>query len=111
MLSPRRFPDSITRKREAPGDYDNDGEYVAGAVTETTLRASVQPLTLEDVDSVDGSRLVNRCKVYVPLPDALRAAADDANADRVVVDGVAFVVEESMSWRRSHTKAVLLRET
>ena len=67
-------------------------------------------MTLEDVDSVGGARLVNRQKVYIPRPDALRAASDRANADRVVIDGTEYVVEESQSWR-SHTKAVLLRET
>ena len=110
-LSLRRFPDSITRRREAPGRRDDTGEFQPGAVTETELRASVQPITLEDVDSVSGAMLRNRRKVFVPVPDALRAASETASADHVVIDGIAFVVEESMSWRRHHTRAIVLRET
>ena len=43
-LSLRRFPDRIVRRREAPGDRNNAGEFVPGAITEIELRASVQPL-------------------------------------------------------------------
>ncbi|MDE0052601.1 MAG: hypothetical protein OXO52_22695 [Rhodospirillales bacterium] len=74
-FAPRRFPDTITRKRTAPGGYER-GQYVEGAVTETTLRASVQPLAIEDSDFVGGAQLVERLKVYVPQLDALLAAFD-----------------------------------
>lgn len=110
MLSLRRFPDTITRWRHASGQYNGDGEYEPGPLTETELRASVQPVTLQDIDSEAGARLQERRKVYVPLPDALRAASDDAVADRVLIGGVAFVVEDSMSWRH-HTHAIVLRSS
>lgn len=106
----RRFPDTIIRRRQAPGAYNSAGEWTPGAVTETELRASVQPLALEDTDLVAGADLTERRKVYVPEADALRAAADDAMADEVEVDGVRFVVEESRSWPGSpHTRATILR--
>jgi len=109
-FSVRRFPDTITRKRQAPGTRNQYGEFVPGVVTETALRASVQPLGLEDEDVVEGSRLLDRLKVYVPQPDALLAAFGDRQADKVDVDGgVDFVVEQSKSWRGSHTRAILLR--
>ena len=109
--SPRRFPDKITRRRQAPGATNSFGEFQPGATTEVTFAASVQPLKLEDSDLAGGVSLVERWVVFVPEPDALRAAFEDRNADTVIVFGTTFVVEESRSWPGSHSRAVLLRET
>ena len=65
-LALRRFPDRITRRRHGPGDCNSAGEYVKGMVEEVELAASVQPLSVEDVDVVGGARLSERLKVYVP---------------------------------------------
>ena len=110
-LSARRFPDTITRRRQAPGSRNSFGEYVQGAVTETDFPASVQPIALEDVDAPEGQRLLRRLKVYVPEGNALAAAVDESEADRALVDGIEYTVETSQTWRGSHTEAVLLRET
>ncbi len=111
-LAARRFPDTITRRRRAPGERNGLGEWVPGAVTETDLRASVQPLKLEDADLEGGVRLQERLKVYIPQPHALIAAFGDREADRVLVDGAEYVTESSSTWigNSAHTKAVLLRE-
>ncbi|MDE0387834.1 MAG: hypothetical protein OXI75_03950 [Rhodospirillales bacterium] len=81
------FADTITRRRSAPGMRVR-GKYVEGAAMETTLRASVQSLALEDSDFVGGAQLIERLKVYVPQPDALLAAFDaclpDADPGRAV---------------------------
>ena len=108
-LSARRFPHSITRKRQAPGDYNDFGEFEPGSVQETVLRANVQPVSLEEKDAAEGDRLDQRLRVYVPQPDALIAAFEDRQADAVLVDGVEYTVERSRSWRGSHTRATLLR--
>lgn len=112
-IAARRFPDSIVRRRRTAGYFDNVGRPVEGTVTETTHRASVQPLALEDVDLLGGGgvQAVERLKCYIPEPDALSAAFQDNEADEVVLDGRTFVVEEVRSWRGSHTRATLLRET
>ena len=99
----------ITRRREEPGSYIA-GVWTPGAVTDEVLLASVQPLVLEDSDFVGGAQLSDRRKVFAQGASALVAAFDGANADRVLIDGVDFVVEESMSWP-DHTEAVVLRET
>lgn len=109
-MRPGRFPDTIIRLREAPGERNQFGEWEPGAVAEIKFRASVQPIKLEDVDAVEGSRLVHRRKVYIPTPNALAAAHDDAGGDRVRVDGVEFAVESSESWP-DHTKAIIVRTT
>ena len=111
MLSARRFPDTITRRRQGPGGFNQYGEFEPGAVQETEFKASIQPLKLEDLDTTGGARVSHRLKVYIPEPGALAAAFGDAEADQVLVDGLEYVVEESKTWRGSHTRAVLLRET
>ncbi len=147
-VSQRRFPDLITRRRTLPGTFNEFGEFVDGAIRETELRASVQPLSIEDKDFVGGAQLQARLKVFVPSGPvetiiesdtltwggqpldwgsaplswgrivqnespgvALQATFEDSTADRVAVDGAEYVVEESRNWPRSHTRAILLRET
>ena len=107
--SPRRFPDKIRRRRQEPGTTNAFGEFVPGTVTEVEFAASVQPLKLEDSDLTGGVSLVERWKVFVPEPDALRAAFEDRSADTVIVFGTTFVVEESRSWPSGHTRATLSR--
>ena len=110
-LAPRRFPDRITRRRQAPGETNVFGEFVPGAITEVEFAASVQPLALEDSDLTGGASLVERLKVFVPAAGALGAAFEDREADEVTYNGVTYVVEESRSWPGSHTRATVLRET
>ena len=112
-LSYRRFPDTIIRRRRSPVGYTAFGDRVDNAyMVETELRASVQPVEIEDCDLVGGARLVERLKVHVPASSGdLRAAADDlGEADNVVYKGKVYVVEESRTWP-TFTRAVLLRES
>ena len=107
-LAVRRFPDRIVRRRPRPGDRDHNGEWVPGAVQEVELRASVQPVRLEDFDEASGLRLEDTRRVYVPAPGALVAARDQNVADDVVIDGDVYRVQNSESWR-GHTRALLVR--
>ena len=108
---PRRFPHRITRRRQGPGSTNSFGEFEPGTVTEKEFPANVQPLALDDADTVGGVSLVERWIAFVPSANALRAAFEDREADHVLAFGTDFVVEESRSWPGSHTRAVLLRET
>lgn len=110
-LSIRRFPQTITRRRQAPGVFDSFGEFQPGATTETDFRASVQPLSIEDKDLEEGARLSEKMKVYLPNENALLAAFDDRGADRVVYNGIEYIVEESRSWPGGHTRATIIRES
>ena len=111
-FAPRRFPHTITRRRQEPGERNRAGEYVPGPVIETEFAASVQPQDLEAVNiSGEGGRLVERLNVFVPEPDALAAAHRDRLADHVLWNGRDYVVEESRSWPSGHTRATLLDET
>ena len=87
------------------------GESEPGPVTRTELPASLQPVANEDLDLVEGNRLLERWTAYVPEPEALMAAREFAAADMVTVHGRGdFVVERSFLWP-TYTKAVLLRQT
>ena len=110
-LALRRFPETIMRLRTASAGRNSAGEYIEGAIVEAELRASVQPIALTDADVTGGVSLVERFKVYVPEPGALRAAFDDSIADRVLWDGETYTVVESRSWAGSHTRATVLRAT
>ena len=110
-LAVRRFPDEIRRLRASASSQDDYGRRIDPTVMEETFRASVQPISLEDVNFEGGSQLKDRMVCYVPEPDALLAARDDAEADRVLLEsGREYVVASSESWP-GHTKAVLLSET
>lgn len=104
----RRFPETITRRREGPGERNQFGEWTPGAMSEKKFQASVQPLGLEDRDLIEGARLVHRLKVFIPEPGALVAVFDDAKGDRVAYGGAEYIVQESESWP-DHTKATLVR--
>ena len=105
-LSPRRFPEVVTRIRSAPPVYDDaSGDYLPGPVTETTLRASVQPVDLLDVPGEDGLQLTERLTVYVPQSGALLGAQDWAVADRIRYGGAVYEVQRSVSWPVRYTRA------
>ena len=105
-LSLRRFPDTITRIRKT-------GRRVGGLwqddpPVETTHRASVQPISLEDEVEREGARLVERVTVFVPEKDVLRAADDEQPADEVRWFNREYKVERSEDWG-VYTQAILLR--
>ena len=104
-LAARRFPQTITRRRRGPGTVNQFGEFVEGAITETELRASVQPLTVDDVPTGGGVSLQSRFVVFVRGADSLRAT------DAIVVDGVTYQVDAVQPWRGSHCRAEVIEET
>ena len=69
-----------------------------------TLLHNGNPLTLH------GSPLTLFAGFETMDADALAAAFEAAGADRVIIDGVEFVVESSQNWR-SYSRATILRET
>ena len=79
-LALRRFPDSVVRRRQAAGAFNEYGEFKLGTVVETIFPARVQPLSLEDADFAGGVSLVERLKVYVPQGVARNRGVADALA-------------------------------
>ena len=127
------------------------GEFVPGAVVAAILPARVEPISIEDLNAPEGSRLTDRARVYVPTgieirptgpiagfftwnddvllwngdrfgwgrqdvidtgdSNPLAAAFAMGEADTVEFASMVYEVVESQLWNRSHTRAVLLRET
>ncbi len=110
-LSLRRFPDTITRIRTSGRRVD--GLWQNDLPQESQHRCSVQPVELESEPEREGDRVVERVKVFVPEPDALRAANDTGPADEVRWFNRMYMVEHSEDWgngpRQRYTQAVLLR--
>ena len=73
----RRFPREIIRRRQGPGRTNEFGEFEPGPVVRTALPASIQPVTLEDVDTEGGVQLSERVKVFVPVGIERRIGAGD----------------------------------
>ena len=109
-LSPRRFPDTVTRLRAGPATYDNVAdEHLPGPVVETTLRASVQAVNLADLPDEAGLQLTERLTVYVGHSGALLGAQDTGVADRIRYGGAVYEVETSVSWPGRYTRADVIR--
>ena len=70
-LALRRFPNEVVRRRQAPGGFNQFGEFEPGPLVETIFPARVLPLSLEDSDFVGGTSLLE------PFED-FRAARDRA---------------------------------
>ena len=111
VLDPRRFPHSITRRRESGSFINQFGEVEQGTVTDTPLTANVQPLSLADDEFEGGGQVQERIKAFLPEADSLVAAFEDSKADKVLWGGKTYIVEESRSWPGGHCRATLLRET
>ena len=77
-------------------------EVVAAATA--TLRLRGLELTLR------GAPLTLNAGAEIMDRHALAAALAEAGADKVIIEGTVFVVEETRTWRR-FTRATLLRET
>ena len=112
-LSARRFPDTIIRRREMPGDYNSYGEWVSGPALHQDMQASVQPVSLEDENELGGEQLAERWIVFVlPAADGttLRGAFDNAKADQVLWQGNLYNVVSSKNWP-NYTRAIIGRNT
>lgn len=116
-LRPQLFPHQIERRRERAGYRNEHGEFVPGTVETVTLRASVQPVELEDIEAEGGNRLTERIKVFVAEENALRPAFEDARGDEFRVArlegyaGKTYRVEQSRLWPGGYTRVIAIRET
>ena len=111
-LAPRRFPETITRRRQSAGGSQQRGRVGPGSRDRDRtcrFRPTARPGGLRH----RRRRVFGRADqgLHPGAEYALAAAFDDGEADRVIYGGREFVVEESRSWPGSHTRATLLRET
>ncbi|WP_448510322.1 hypothetical protein [Immundisolibacter sp.] len=87
-----RFGRSVTLKSYAAGSYVN-GFWVEGALTTSTITASVQPLTpRETLLLPEGDRQREWLKLYSTYQFKVQKDGTMNQSDRIVVDGKEYFV-------------------
>ena len=111
------FRSPITLRRPSAGSYVN-GIWVEGSYTDSTITASIQPLTGEDMQELpEGRRLSEAFKMYTSTPVmTVQEAGSNQNADRVVFNSKEYEVHEVNPWQNNsnftivnHYKYLILR--
>lgn len=102
----------ITLRRTAAGSRDALGDFVAGTTSTSSIKASVQPLTGKDADSLpEGERHKDWLKLYTRTE--LRPVSQHAGSagDRVEVDGITYEVRTVKRYRAvcPHYRADVVR--
>lgn len=106
------FRKTIVLKRPAAGDYNTSGEWVEGAVTQSNIKASVQPATTEDLQSLpENRRQLGAYRLYSDT--AFQPVTEDgANPDVVEINGEDYEIAQVMPWQNGvvpHYKAIAVR--
>jgi len=105
------FRKDVTVKRYADGAYVN-GVWVEGAETTLTVKASVQPATTEDLQSLpENRRQLGAYRIYTD--SELKSVVENANnPDKVVIDSTDYEVAQVQPWKNGlieHYKALAVR--
>ena len=101
-LSPRQLPDVVTHKTVTT-TVNDFGEAVK-SVTESQVPASVQPVEIEDLETIGGEVVSERRVIF------LRAGVDVSAEDRFSLDdGADFHVTDFRRWPGSHTRVLVVR--
>jgi hypothetical protein len=96
-----------TVTRQGPGSYDENGRAVSGELSEFTIRASVQPVTGQELKVLPEARHGEELRaVYTTTP--LRTHGPAGAADRLSIDGAAWEVIRAEAWP-SHCRAYVAR--
>jgi hypothetical protein len=106
----------ITRRRFAAGSRGADGRYTPGATTDTTISASVQPLTgieLQTLEEGDRQRDPKRVYTDSDLRTSNQHVTPKTVADHVIIDTLVYQVRRVDTWRGTapipHVKAIVVR--
>jgi len=104
----------VTLRRTAAGSRGADGRFVPGAATDTTLQASVQPMSGRDIERLpEGLRSRASLKLFAETELRLAEASGVYPCDRIVYDGEVYEVGAAQKWGATspipHYEAVLLR--
>lgn len=97
------FDTNVSRTRFALGHYDNDGYFVPGKETTTTIRANVQPLNQREMEQYThilegGNRTAMLVKIYtkeVLTPDV---QTTNQRADIITWNSRAFKIVMVEEW-------------
>jgi hypothetical protein len=105
--------EAITLRRRAAGTRGTDGRWDAGASTDSTIRASVQPASGDDLAILpEGLRMKRGKRVYTKTELRVGSLDDGTDADRLVIDSTVYQVQHVERVRSviAHYKAIALAE-
>jgi len=102
------FRSPITLRRPAVGSYV-DGVWIEGATTDSTITASIQPLTGEDMQELpEGRRESEGYKMYTSTQvRTVQGAGSNQNADRVVFKAKEYEVHQVNPWQNNSNFSVV----
>ena len=108
------FDTDVTLTRFALGHYDNDGYFVPGKETTTTIRANVQPLNQREMEQYThvlpgGNRSAMLVKIYTKKELTPDVQTTNQRADIITWNSRAFkivMVEEWLSGIISHYRYI-----
>lgn len=108
------FDTSVTLTRYAVGQYDNDGYFVPGQTTTSTIKANVQPLNQRELEQYThilpgGNRSASLVKIYTNEVLLTDVQTTDQRADVITWNGKNFkivMVEQWLSGIISHYRYV-----
>ena len=111
--TPNEMFTDVTVKRYAAGSW-SDGEYIAGAETSVSIRASIQPAKPEELQNLSPAAQRASAGIKIYSESLLRTANESTGvqADRVVWAGenweIQFVSRHPLS-ALAHYKAIATR--
>lgn len=114
-----QFRRDVTLKRRATGSYDqltDVGFYkTTGSDTETTIKASVQPMSGSDMKLLpENRREEETLKIYTDTEIFSARKGNSTNADIISIDSIDYEVVNVFPWRNgviNHYKAFLSKRT
>ena len=93
------FRRSVTRRTQAAGTEVN-GHYTEGAKTDTVIKASIQPASQTDIETLpEGRRNHEAFRVYTDTK--LNTERDDENSDSILYDGKEYEVMMRLDWQNN----------
>lgn len=112
MTSPFEiFRQPITLQRLSPGSYVN-GLWVEGTLTTSTITASIQPLSGEELMSLPEERRVKKTYKIFTSSQLFTVRDRNKNPDRLIIFGDTYEVYEVFPWLNniiSHYEAYVSR--
>lgn len=96
------FRSPITLRRFSAGSYVN-GVWVEGTPTDSTITASIQPITGEEMQELPLARRESESyKMYTSTKvETVEEAGSNLNADRVLFNGKEFEVHLVNPWQNN----------
>ena len=114
MARPLVGQEAVTLRTFAVGSRGTDGRFTAGALTDTTIQASVQPVNGQELQTLpEGDRQRDWLKVYTLATLKTNNQHTQIPADRIVIDTIVYEVRQVWPWRTRaplpHFKAFIVR--